>query len=343
MNKISTLTFIALAALGLSACGGGGGAGPVIEITNPAPPVENPQPPVEPPVITPNPPIVTPEPPVVTPEPPAVTPEPEGPTPQEIYDAAYNYSISVGETRYQASFFAGLAGSHARGWDGEGVTIAVIDGFEGVSSNHGETVSVITRATAPGATVNEINIADDEVVIDIELADWTILRTANVVNHSYTVPYNSLLNAIIADGLESSNEVIGLQVVAAGNQSVRDLNFDGIPVAQLFIDYDIDTIVVGSINPEGTGLIHYSNVAGDLANHYITAPEMVPGGTSYAAPVVTGTAALIMDKFDNVDPAATKAIIFRTADDLGAPGVDRVYGHGRLNIGRALSPVGNLR
>ena len=79
---------------------------------------------------------------------------------------------------------------------------------------------------------------------------------------------------------------------------------------------------------------------------YIAAPvyESDTGGrgTSYAAPVVAGVAALIMDKF-GTSAVTTKGLIFDTADDLGATGVDEVFGHGRLNAGRALSPVGNLK
>ena len=79
---------------------------------------------------------------------------------------------------------------------------------------------------------------------------------------------------------------------------------------------------------------------------YIAAPvkETADGrrGTSYAAPVVTGVAALIIDKF-NTDAEATRDIIFDTADDLGAPGVDPIYGNGALNVSKALAPVGNIK
>ena len=64
-------------------------------------------------------------------------------------------------------------------------------------------------------------------------------------------------------------------------------------------------------------------------------------GTSYAAPRVTGAAALVMHKF-GTNAKQTKAIILNTADDLGATGIDEVFGHGLLNVSKALSPVGKL-
>ena len=74
-------------------------------------------------------------------------------------------------------------------------------------------------------------------------------------------------------------------------------------------------------------------------NDYITV--FAEGGTSFAAPKVTGAAALVVQKF-NTSAANTKRILLTTADDLGAPGVDPVFGHGALNVTRALSPHGTL-
>ena len=65
-------------------------------------------------------------------------------------------------------------------------------------------------------------------------------------------------------------------------------------------------------------------------------------GTSLAAPVVSATAALIMDQF-GTSITQTRDIILDTADDLGAPGTDAIFGRGRLNTHRALSPIGALR
>ena len=58
-------------------------------------------------------------------------------------------------------------------------------------------------------------------------------------------------------------------------------------------------------------------------------------GTSMAAPHVAGLAALIASEGDS-DPARIRARIQQSADDLGEPGMDPQYGHGRINVRKAL-------
>jgi len=60
------------------------------------------------------------------------------------------------------------------------------------------------------------------------------------------------------------------------------------------------------------------------------------GGTSMAAPVVSGVAALIIGKFGRIGPAQVEARLRASADDLGKPGNDDFYGKGRVNALRAI-------
>lgn len=64
-------------------------------------------------------------------------------------------------------------------------------------------------------------------------------------------------------------------------------------------------------------------------------------GTSLAAPHVAGVAALIVDTFHPTKDAAGRSFVLnrllQTSDDLGAPGYDPVFGHGRVNALRAVS------
>ena len=60
-------------------------------------------------------------------------------------------------------------------------------------------------------------------------------------------------------------------------------------------------------------------------------------GTSGAAPHVAGVAALIVGSSGGaLRPAEVEAALRASADDLGAPGLDPFYGHGRINAARAL-------
>ena len=62
----------------------------------------------------------------------------------------------------------------------------------------------------------------------------------------------------------------------------------------------------------------------------------VGSGSSYAAPIVTGTAALIKQKYPWMDGSLIRQTILSTATDIGEKGVDEIYGWGLLNIDKAL-------
>ncbi|MEN8722339.1 MAG: S8 family peptidase [Alphaproteobacteria bacterium] len=66
----------------------------------------------------------------------------------------------------------------------------------------------------------------------------------------------------------------------------------------------------------------------------------VAGGTSAATAVTTGALALLMDAFPEINAEDAIAIVLETATDIGAPGVDDVFGHGLLNLEAAIQPLG---
>lgn len=55
-------------------------------------------------------------------------------------------------------------------------------------------------------------------------------------------------------------------------------------------------------------------------------------GTSFAAPIAAGAAALAWSINPDLTPAQVKSILYSTATDLGDPGWDEVFGHGRVNL-----------
>ena len=59
-------------------------------------------------------------------------------------------------------------------------------------------------------------------------------------------------------------------------------------------------------------------------------------GTSFASAHTTGLAALLVQQLGHGHPALIEARILQSADDLGEPGMDPYYGHGRINVARAL-------
>lgn len=122
---------------------------------------------------------------------------------------------------------------------------------------------------------------------------------------------------------------------------------------------DANNNIASYSNRAGTNCISASRVCADsekISNFFIVAPGSdiysdYPGdsykylsGTSMAAPHVTGAVALLeqdgLDKHVNLTAAQIASIIKLSATDLGAAGVDSVYGWGLLNVTAALGPVG---
>jgi subtilisin family serine protease len=60
-------------------------------------------------------------------------------------------------------------------------------------------------------------------------------------------------------------------------------------------------------------------------------------GTSMAAPHVAGAAALVVARYGSARPSFVYRRLRTTADDLGLPGPDPLYGVGRINAGRAVT------
>ena len=132
-------------------------------------------------------------------------------------------------------------------------------------------------------------------------------------------------------------------------------------------------LVVGALDFDSNGkgfIASYSNTAGtdtNVKNRFVTASGGTPfsigdiymngtrvndsdfgnEGTSFAAPRVAGFAAIIRQKFPNLDAVKTSSIILDTAryDTLSCnPNCDsNIYGAGQASLPRALAPVGYLR
>ena len=67
----------------------------------------------------------------------------------------------------------------------------------------------------------------------------------------------------------------------------------------------------------------------------------VLSGTAQAAAHVTGAVAVLKSAFNHLTPAELVEVILATADDIGIAGVDDIYGHGALNLAKALEPIGS--
>lgn len=59
-------------------------------------------------------------------------------------------------------------------------------------------------------------------------------------------------------------------------------------------------------------------------------------GTSMASPHAAGVAALILSKNPNLTPPQVRQVLRASANDLGTPGWDPIFGYGRINAKRAV-------
>ncbi|MGO1073639.1 S8 family serine peptidase [Lysobacter sp. CA199] len=101
-----------------------------------------------------------------------------------------------------------------------------------------------------------------------------------------------------------------------------------------------------------TQLASYSNACGIAMNYCLVAPGDVQAtgvndavgnpsywvvrGTSFAAPQISGAAALVWQAFPYFDNDMVRQTLLGNARDLGAPGVDPVFGQGLLDVGAAV-------
>lgn len=178
------------------------------------------------------------------------------------------------------------------------------------------------------------------------------------------VSLNQILDDLDTGALQrTSNAVV---VVAAGNSGAactsNNLNgCNALAVAAAYLPQTKhSTIVAGATS--GTGLSEniatYSVRAGILADRFLLASgstgfllangnEVI--GTSFAAPRIAGAAALLRHKFPNLNAEQTASILLLTGNkDINNDGladfsgVSPIYGHGKLNLPSAMSPIGTL-
>ena len=227
---------------------------------------------------------------------------------------------------------------------------------------------------APGASVVTYNPFDASYTAgwaDITAGVANLVKNgATIINMSLGVPgwtLNGGWNGVFLDPVLGPDAKKRVFVLAAGNDGITQTQ----NVTWAF-DKNPAIIVVGSVDPNGN-ISEFSNRPGlacltqdgktdkcgkddkhqFLMSRFIVAPgEFILvddgqggvtrlSGTSFAAPLVSGTVALIHDRWPWLrdKPADTAELILSSARDIGAPGVDPVYGRGELDVAAALSPA----
>ncbi len=235
----------------------------------------------------------------------------------------------------------------------------------------GTTAGQFPGGIAPGATLVSARIISDVAPKDDgtgkgnevsgadplgRINDDLITQGVKVMNNSFGGLYwdvNATTTTKSFDDAYSRfvNVWGGLVVFAAGNDKAANPgDLAALPARAAELEKGWLTVAaLDSNNP--TQLASYSNACGVAANYCLAAPGdvvilgkddtatnlnyFVVKGTSLAAPQVSGAAAVVWQAFPYFNNDLVRQTLLGTANDLGAPGVDPVFGYGGLNVGRA--------
>lgn len=148
-------------------------------------------------------------------------------------------------------------------------------------------------------------------------------------------------------------QTAGVLIIQAGGNYSKDSpsRDDVLPVIMPELNNYITVVALGI---DGKTLASYSNKCGEKAKNFcLASPAQTTithpadptrsgtwAGTSFAAPVVSGIAAMVREAFPWMNAQQVRDTLLSTADDLGEAGVDTTYGHGRVNAGKAVMGIG---
>lgn len=236
-------------------------------------------------------------------------------------------------------------------YNGHGTATASL--IAGAYDNHG------VVGIAYDANIIPVKVGDGSVnTLDvIDGARLAVQRGATIINQSIeATALNATYVTAYADLIKSGVVV----VQAAGNKGLdckTTTNCNAYNSIPLTYDQKASSgafIVAGALNTDGSDIASWSNRAGIAKDYFILASGSSVAvaynnqvgsmsGTSFSAPIVSGTMALLQQKWPRLSGNQQAQILFQTADDMGVTGVDEVYGWGKLNINKAFSPVGDLK
>lgn len=254
----------------------------------------------------------------------------------------------------------------AKGYKGQGVTITVVDDFRsasllngklGTSSQqlrHGQWTAMEAGMIAPLASVATQDFNSGTAV--------KLNKGLNVLNLSYGMMAAAGYSASQIRWSAQENSIItyaknGTAVIskAAGNDGIAVLGKNArgqTDYLNLALKGTKTAIYVGALNTNGTKaapatLASYSNTAGTDAaiqkNFLVVGVEGSKTGlygTSFAAPVITGYAAVLGSKFTKATPVQITSQLLNTARQDTIKGYKaQLHGRGEASLTRALAPV----
>jgi hypothetical protein len=252
---------------------------------------------------------------------------------------------------------------------GHGTAVAfTIAGRRNDAGTHGiafDATLIVLRADEPGTCATETasdpdsgcQFNDHSIAQGIDAAR---IGGARVINISLggDPPSTEVINAMTA--ATAAGVII---VLSAGNDGDKPEGANPgaftSPATNAAVSHGL-IIIAGSVgandsrNPANDTISTFSNRAGTGQAVYLAAvgesvraPDQnnTPffwSGTSFSAPQIAGAIALLAQAFPSLTGAQIVQLLYATARDAGAPGVDPIYGRGVLDLTRAFEPVGTM-
>ncbi|SHG76663.1 S8 family serine peptidase [Bradyrhizobium erythrophlei] len=252
---------------------------------------------------------------------------------------------------------------------GANVTVAVID--SGIDLKHPEFANAITDSfdalggkegphahgtgvagaivsharlmgSAPAARILAIrafgmalNGAESTSYVILKGLDYAAAHGAQVVNMSFAGPKDALIERGIAAAAAKGMVMVG----AAGNAGPKS--------PPLYPAANPNVIAVSATDAQDK-LFPASNRGGYIAvsapgvDIFLPAPDekyQMTSGTSFSAAYISGLAALVLERNPALKPDEVRAILMKTARDLGSPGRDDLFGAGEADAYAAVLAV----
>lgn len=251
---------------------------------------------------------------------------------------------------------------------GHGSGIAGIMVGEKNDANSSVSFTGTMQGVAYGANIISARVLSDNLGTMSNVykgIDWAVANHADVINLSlgtttgstnFNIPtFSNALSQNATFVISSGNDGKSCLPVAGSleNQCSFPAALPSIVGNEGLLQGNGGWIVVGSVD-SNLSMSSFSNKAGVTKEYYLVAPGRsitttyrdnmytTTNGTSFAAPFVSGAVALLYEKFPYLTGNQLSQILFETATDLGAVGVDDIYGHGLIDLEKAFSPIGEL-
>ncbi|OWY08778.1 hypothetical protein B6V74_13240 [Thioclava sp. F42-5] len=269
-------------------------------------------------------------------------------------DGALSYSYfdnssDVTDTDGHGTHVAGIIAGVQNGQGIEGIawgaTLMILKGVGG-SVPAGSYADAITRSVKAGsASMNN---------------SWSYVdstdKTLTIDQFSSAEQIRLQLGSATIDALDAAAKAGMVSVFAAGNDGGANPSvMAGLPEYFPEMDGSILGVVAVDSNHQ---IASFSNRCGEAMNYCLAAPGVnilstypsdlggdyaYMSGTSMATPYVTGAVAVLKSEFPELTGQQIVQILETSATDLGAVGIDPVYGWGELNLRQAQAPAGTLK